>query len=160
RLEMERQLAVIAIARDDRGRSLVNPDVGHAGPAADRAGIDIGRRAVEQHAGASLRIVAGHDAPDRFRVIRHRWSSRLVSPSVRAIVIAFISHHDRRVNKGAARPPASAEKVLERLRPAAWIIALASALTVLSVSFAAAQAQNFPNHPIKIIIGPSPDIFS
>jgi tripartite-type tricarboxylate transporter receptor subunit TctC len=49
---------------------------------------------------------------------------------------------------------------LRGLRPAAWIVALACALTVLPVSFAAAQAQNFPNHPIKIIIGPSPDIFS
>jgi tripartite-type tricarboxylate transporter receptor subunit TctC len=49
---------------------------------------------------------------------------------------------------------------LGRLRPASWIVALAYALTVLPVSFAVAQAQNFPNHPIKIIIGPSPDIFS
>jgi tripartite-type tricarboxylate transporter receptor subunit TctC len=49
---------------------------------------------------------------------------------------------------------------LGRLRPASSIVALAYALTVLLVSFAVVQAQNFPNHPIKIIIGPSPDIFS
>ena len=34
------------------------------------------------------------------------------------------------------------------------------ALTLCSVQTAAAQAQNFPNHPVKIVVGPSPDIFS
>ena len=40
----------------------------------------------------------------------------------------------------------------------AWIICLTAALA--PADCAAAQAQNFPNHPIKIIVGPSPDIFS
>lgn len=62
--------------------------------------------------------------------------------------------------KGQQGPQCQRRKRLGGLRPAAWIVALACALTVLPVSFAAAQAQNFPNHPIKIIIGPSPDIFS
>ena len=41
-----------------------------------------------------------------------------------------------------------------------WTVAFACALTALPGGLAAPQAQNFPNHPIKIIIGPSPDIFS
>lgn len=41
---------------------------------------------------------------------------------------------------------------------ATWICGVA--LTLCSVQFASAQAQNFPNHPVKIIVGPSPDIFS
>ena len=32
------------------------------------------------------------------------------------------------------------------------------ALVLCSVQFAAAQS--FPNHPVKIVVGPSPDIFS
>lgn len=47
-----------------------------------------------------------------------------------------------------------------RLYLVSWMVAFAGALTVLPGSLAAPQAQNFPNHPIKIIIGPSPDIFS
>src|ERR1051326_6308592 len=34
------------------------------------------------------------------------------------------------------------------------------ALAMGAVQIAAAQAQNYPNHPVKIIVGPSPDIFS
>jgi tripartite-type tricarboxylate transporter receptor subunit TctC len=34
------------------------------------------------------------------------------------------------------------------------------ALTVLSTGTADAQAQDFPNRPIRIIVGPSPDVFS
>jgi tripartite-type tricarboxylate transporter receptor subunit TctC len=34
------------------------------------------------------------------------------------------------------------------------------ALAMGSVQIGAAQAQNFPSHPVKIIVGPSPDIFS
>ena len=37
---------------------------------------------------------------------------------------------------------------------------VALALTSVSVSVASAQAPNFPNHTIKIIVGPSPDVFS
>jgi tripartite-type tricarboxylate transporter receptor subunit TctC len=39
---------------------------------------------------------------------------------------------------------------------AAWLGGIALALCSVPI----AQAQNFPNHPVKIIIGPSPDIFS
>jgi len=39
-----------------------------------------------------------------------------------------------------------------------WIVALA--LTIVPVNIATAQASNFPNHTIKIIVGPSPDVFS
>jgi tripartite-type tricarboxylate transporter receptor subunit TctC len=35
-----------------------------------------------------------------------------------------------------------------------------AALALCSMHCAAAQAQSFPNHPVKIIVGPSPDIFS
>jgi tripartite-type tricarboxylate transporter receptor subunit TctC len=45
---------------------------------------------------------------------------------------------------------------LRQLRPISLIIGLA--FTVANP--AAAQAQSFPNRPIRIIIGPSPDIFS
>ncbi len=34
------------------------------------------------------------------------------------------------------------------------------ALALCSIQSAAAQAQSFPNHPVKIVVGPSPDIFS
>jgi tripartite-type tricarboxylate transporter receptor subunit TctC len=34
------------------------------------------------------------------------------------------------------------------------------ALALCSAQSAGAQAQNFPNHPVKIVVGPSPDIFS
>jgi tripartite-type tricarboxylate transporter receptor subunit TctC len=36
---------------------------------------------------------------------------------------------------------------------------LAAALTLMPAA-ASAQAQSYPNHPVKILIGPSPDIFS
>src|SRR6476619_6824808 len=42
----------------------------------------------------------------------------------------------------------------------AWITGFAAALVLTPVDRSATQASNFPNHPIKIIIGPSPDIFS
>jgi len=44
-------------------------------------------------------------------------------------------------------------------RPVAAVIG-GMALALCSIEFAAAQAQNFPNHPVKIVVGPSPDIFS
>src|SRR5262249_16764252 len=77
RLETERQVAVVARAGDERGHAGIDPDIGHAGTAADRAGIDVGRRAVEQYARPSNRIVAGHHAPDRFAIIRHRRLARV-----------------------------------------------------------------------------------
>jgi len=39
-----------------------------------------------------------------------------------------------------------------------WVVALA--LTIVPVNIATAQASNFPHHTIKIIVGPSPDVFS
>ncbi len=41
-----------------------------------------------------------------------------------------------------------------------WIVAAALWLALLAPVKALAQAQSYPNHPIKIVIGPSPDIFS
>src|SRR5215813_8050919 len=45
------------------------------------------------------------------------------------------------------------------LRAARSIMALLFALLVVT-AVTGASAQNFPNHPIKIIVGPSPDVFS
>ena len=42
----------------------------------------------------------------------------------------------------------------------AWITGFAAALVLTPVDRSATQASNFPNRLIKIIIGPSPDIFS
>jgi len=52
------------------------------------------------------------------------------------------------------------EEGLKRLRIAVWMAALACALTSPSAGFAADPAQNFPDRAIKIIVGPSPDVFS
>ena len=41
-----------------------------------------------------------------------------------------------------------------------WLLSAALSLSPLAAAPAAAQAQGFPNHPIKILVGPSPDIFS
>src|SRR5262245_49518667 len=41
-----------------------------------------------------------------------------------------------------------------------WIAAVVAPLMMAPAGSSPAQAQNFPNHPIKIIVGPSPDIFS
>ena len=41
-----------------------------------------------------------------------------------------------------------------------WIAAPAFLLMLLAPAQVFAQAQSYPNHPIRIIIGPSPDIFS
>src|SRR3979409_1922545 len=43
-------------------------------------------------------------------------------------------------------------------RSVQWLAGTVVSLAIGAVAFA--QAQNFPNHPIKIIVGPSPDIFS
>jgi tripartite-type tricarboxylate transporter receptor subunit TctC len=43
---------------------------------------------------------------------------------------------------------------------AAWLVGIALAATPLAAAEASAQAQDFPNHAIKIIVGPSPDVFS
>jgi tripartite-type tricarboxylate transporter receptor subunit TctC len=48
---------------------------------------------------------------------------------------------------------------LQLSRCAVSALALAGAV-VLSPHHAAAQAQAFPSHPIKIMVGPSPDVFS
>jgi tripartite-type tricarboxylate transporter receptor subunit TctC len=56
-----------------------------------------------------------------------------------------------------AREPWRGSSVLGELR-AARIAGLALALTVLPATLAAAET--FPNRPIKIIVGPSPDVFS
>ena len=45
-------------------------------------------------------------------------------------------------------------------RLVASLIALCAALASAPHEWTAALAQSFPNHPIKIIVGPSPDIFS
>src|SRR5262245_41451297 len=78
RLEMERQVAVVARARDHGGATVEHPQVGHVGALLERARLDVGRRAVEQHAGASLRVVAGHHPPDRLDRVAHalrlRWN--------------------------------------------------------------------------------------
>src|SRR6185503_521190 len=43
-------------------------------------------------------------------------------------------------------------------RSTGWIIGAALSLALGAAAWA--QAQSYPNHPVKIIIGPSPDIFS
>jgi len=52
------------------------------------------------------------------------------------------------------------EDIVRGMRVAFWTAGLAFALTNAARDTAAAQAQNFPNHAIKIIVGPSPDVFS
>jgi tripartite-type tricarboxylate transporter receptor subunit TctC len=52
------------------------------------------------------------------------------------------------------------EERLRGLRAALAVIGFLLALASASPDRAAAQAQNFPNHTIKIIVGPSPDVFS
>jgi tripartite-type tricarboxylate transporter receptor subunit TctC len=52
------------------------------------------------------------------------------------------------------------EEILAGIRAVVWLAGLASTLTNLPMDFAAAQAQNFPSHAVKIIVGPSPDVFS
>jgi tripartite-type tricarboxylate transporter receptor subunit TctC len=49
--------------------------------------------------------------------------------------------------------------VLAQLRAPRSLLGVVLALTI-PATVAPARAQNFPNHPIKIIIGPSPDVFS
>jgi tripartite-type tricarboxylate transporter receptor subunit TctC len=51
-------------------------------------------------------------------------------------------------------------KLLSVFRGAASLVGVALAVTALTVDGAAAQAQDFPNRAIKIIVGPSPDVFS
>jgi tripartite-type tricarboxylate transporter receptor subunit TctC len=56
--------------------------------------------------------------------------------------------------------PGAMEDGLGRLPTAVWTAALACALANPPPGFTADPAQNFPDHPIKIIVGPSPDVFS
>jgi tripartite-type tricarboxylate transporter receptor subunit TctC len=52
------------------------------------------------------------------------------------------------------------EERLGKIRTAVSTASLAFMLFSLSVGSAAVLAQSFPNHVIKIIVGPSPDVFS
>ena len=45
-------------------------------------------------------------------------------------------------------------------RPSEWVVVFALSLALFAPAPAFAQAQSYPSHPVKIIIGPSPDIFS
>src|SRR5215831_5072883 len=49
-----------------------------------------------------------------------------------------------------------------RVRRPGWVAAAAVAIsaTIVAATPARAQAQDFPNRPVKIIVGPSPDVFS
>src|SRR5690242_9288740 len=49
-----------------------------------------------------------------------------------------------------------------RVRRPCWMAAAAIAIstTIAAALPARAQAQDFPNRPVKIIVGPSPDVFS
>src|SRR5579862_8129833 len=58
----------------------------------------------------------------------------------------------------AHKTPRPGRKLLPVFRGATWLVGVA--LTVLTADGAAAQARDFPNHAIKIIVGPSPDVFS
>jgi tripartite-type tricarboxylate transporter receptor subunit TctC len=58
------------------------------------------------------------------------------------------------------RSRASGEGLLQGIRALVWMVGLSIALFHLPVKFAAAETQNFPSRPIKIIVGPSPDVFS
>jgi tripartite-type tricarboxylate transporter receptor subunit TctC len=49
---------------------------------------------------------------------------------------------------------------LQSVRSLALIGAIAVTLFPLPAKFVAAQTQNYPSRPIKIIVGPSPDVFS
>jgi tripartite-type tricarboxylate transporter receptor subunit TctC len=64
----------------------------------------------------------------------------------------------------AARPGGNEvpqrEKTLPEFRGAARVVGLVLALAAPAVGSVTAQTQNFPSRAIKIIVGPSPDIFS
>src|SRR6516162_3259121 len=49
-----------------------------------------------------------------------------------------------------------------RVRRPGWVAAAAIAMsaTMATALPARAQAQDFPNRPVKIVVGPSPDVFS
>src|SRR5215831_20764174 len=68
---------------------------------------------------------------------------------------ACIIYHERPTGS-ASGAPSRRNKVVRGIHVAGRIVALA--LTSVSVSVASAQAPNFPNHTIKIIVGPSPDV--
>jgi tripartite-type tricarboxylate transporter receptor subunit TctC len=55
--------------------------------------------------------------------------------------------------------PGTKERAVRRLLIAAWATALACVINP-PAGFTADPAQNFPDRPIKIIVGPSPDVFS
>src|SRR4051812_37077179 len=98
RLEMERQIAIVALARDDGRTAVEYPDVGHVGALLERADLHVGRRAVEQYARAPLCVMAGHHAPDRLDVVRHRlrprwneWKSAAPSGTHGFFAMAYMS---------------------------------------------------------------------
>src|SRR4051794_30976396 len=70
---------------------------------------------------------------------------------------ASVLYHARTI-EGANAPAVSGRMRVRTSFAVAWLGGIA--LTLCSAQIAAAQAQNFPNHPVKIIVGPSPDIFS
>jgi tripartite-type tricarboxylate transporter receptor subunit TctC len=47
-----------------------------------------------------------------------------------------------------------------RVRRPGWLAAAAIAISATIVAAAPTRAQDFPNRPVKIIVGPSPDVFS
>jgi hypothetical protein len=61
RLEVKRDVPVVAIAGDGRGARIELPDIRHPGAFLEGARFHPGRVAVDQHARASLGIVARHD---------------------------------------------------------------------------------------------------
>src|SRR5882672_9339840 len=79
RFEMKRQTAVVALAGNDRRAAVEYPDVRHAGARADHARIDVGRRAVEEHARAAVLVVSGDYAPDGPQLFRHAFGNRRTS---------------------------------------------------------------------------------
>ena len=49
---------------------------------------------------------------------------------------------------------------MRAMRALHWFIGWALLLAFLAVPSARARAQDYPTRPIRIIVGPSPDIFS
>src|SRR6266404_7598207 len=95
-------------------------------------------------------------------------SSAIAGPRARSIAkarrvatalsscIHHLSWSPRRQRVSA--PVVDGKAVLGGTHAVQWIGALA--LTIVPVNIATAQVSNFPNHTIKIIVGPSPDVFS
>jgi len=97
--------------------------------------------------------------------------------SAKMVVVMVFGHNQKRYGRQKAgngrdergydhgegssgRNPLKRRNYLGKFRSITWIAGLAFALILLPASFETAPAQTFPSRPIKIIIGPSPDIFS